>query len=467
MGMLLRRRALLALSVGPAPDPDPDPGGLPEDVAAIDWHALYWADDLDLGDDDPVAQWDDLSGHGHHLTQATAASQPTFVEALPAFNDRAAVKFDVDILDVDFTALSQPNTIVLIARTAMTSGTTEYGSDASNQAGANERHIIGLVYGGDRAIHAGSWITGNPQDVLLHLYVATFDGATSELKVDDTVEASGNAGTRSLRGLTLGGAYTHSDHFLAGEIAFAGVVDGTLTEAEKDALHAFAVDHYGVGVVEGPSDIGLIVHLDADDLTLNDDDPVTVWSDLSGEGNDAKQGTAERPPTFKTGILNGLPVVRFAGNHRLATDLFTGGTVDQPTTIVVVASCDQNDRGFMVDGSDAGTSNNRQAIIVNNSTNQLGMWAGSHSHTFMATPFSHKVIIAEFSGSSSEMWVDGVSHASGDAGSNSLPMLTLGERGHGDDEFSGDVAEVLVYDRALTAEERSALTAHLAGKYGL
>ena len=49
---------------------------------------------------------------------------------------------------------------------------------------------------------------------------------------------------------------------------------------------------------------------------LNDGDPVSLWKDSSTGGHDASQtGTAR--PTFKTNILNGKPVVRYAAGNSL------------------------------------------------------------------------------------------------------------------------------------------------------
>lgn len=44
---------------------------------------------------------------------------------------------------------------------------------------------------------------------------------------------------------------------------------------------------------------------------LNDGDPITTWSDSSGNGNNATQSTAGSKPLYKTNVLNGLPGVLF------------------------------------------------------------------------------------------------------------------------------------------------------------
>src|SRR5690606_16131545 len=69
-----------------------------------------------------------------------------------------------------------------------------------------------------------------------------------------------------------------------------------------------------------PSDIpGLVAWWKADALTLADDDPVATWPDSSGNGHDLAQATSDRRPTFKAGVLNGRPIVRFDGGDVLAT----------------------------------------------------------------------------------------------------------------------------------------------------
>lgn len=59
---------------------------------------------------------------------------------------------------------------------------------------------------------------------------------------------------------------------------------------------------------------GLQLWLDASQITgLNDGDAVATWSDLSGNANNATQGTASARPTYQTGEINGQPVVQFDG----------------------------------------------------------------------------------------------------------------------------------------------------------
>ena len=64
-----------------------------------------------------------------------------------------------------------------------------------------------------------------------------------------------------------------------------------------------------------PTDVAnLILWLRADAITgLADTNPVITWLDESGQGNDVTQGVGADRPLYRTGIMNGLPVVRFDG----------------------------------------------------------------------------------------------------------------------------------------------------------
>ena len=76
-----------------------------------------------------------------------------------------------------------------------------------------------------------------------------------------------------------------------------------------------AMQQGGGAAAFSPTDIaGLQLWLDASQITgLNDGDAVAAMTDYSASSGDLAQGTASKRPTYKTAIKNGLPVVRFDG----------------------------------------------------------------------------------------------------------------------------------------------------------
>ena len=72
-----------------------------------------------------------------------------------------------------------------------------------------------------------------------------------------------------------------------------------------------------------PSDLDsgtLTAWYKADSISGSDGDPVSSWSDSSGNGNDLAQGTSARQPTLQTEELNSLSVVRFDGVNDIISD---------------------------------------------------------------------------------------------------------------------------------------------------
>ncbi len=59
--------------------------------------------------------------------------------------------------------------------------------------------------------------------------------------------------------------------------------------------------------------------LKADDLNLNNNDPVSLWNDIGLFGNDAEQSVTSKQPTFTTDQLNALPSLSFDGDDFLST----------------------------------------------------------------------------------------------------------------------------------------------------
>jgi hypothetical protein len=87
-----------------------------------------------------------------------------------------------------------------------------------------------------------------------------------------------------------------------------------ISDSSRDAYFTYTAAGAGDIIISVTNDGGLI---DPDSLTyaavvagLVDGDPVGTWPDSSVNGNDATQ-TGSARPTFKTNIVNSLPVVRF------------------------------------------------------------------------------------------------------------------------------------------------------------
>lgn len=208
---------------------------------------------------------------------------------------------------------------------------------------------------------------------------------------------------------------------------------------------------------------GLVLWLKADAITgLVDNDPVTTWSDSSGNGNDATQATGDNKPLYKTNIQNGLPIVRFDGsNDQLRTPSIT---LAQPLTILAVVARIGVVGSYYVflDGGVAGPQLSYSdldyarlhagAEVVGTTT------VGTAFHTWAAT----------VDGASSSIILDGKGYATGNAGAvGYTDSLRIGTNAGETFFFSGDLGELLIYGGALSLSVRGQVQRYLGNKWGI
>ncbi len=234
-----------------------------------------------------------------------------------------------------------------------------------------------------------------------------------------------------------------------------------------------------------PTDLtDLALWLDASDaVTINagspsDDDPVSAWADKSAEGNDAAQATSDNRPVYKTAIQNGLGIVRFdpSGDNQfldIPPGLFRN--IDALTLFAAVGCSDFSSTGSFVYASQAGgdycrlefaSSVDIDAADADADVTPAGGSAG-------LAGFLSLGVLADPGGSRMVAYLR--THPFGDntvalAGSatpfaNTDPQdANIGGTSPGH-ELTGDIGEVLIYQRALNTTEQRQVMEYLASKW--
>ena len=219
---------------------------------------------------------------------------------------------------------------------------------------------------------------------------------------------------------------------------------------------------------DAPDTAGLAVWYDADAITgLADTDDVVQWDDLSGNGLHLTAPSAAERPTYRTGILNGLPVVRFDGAEVLrnvsSTDLA------QPNTILAVAASTNTSGEFgnFVDGSDSSKRNIVGAAPDDTWRIWSGVSPGNRLSDEIRDTLPH-LFTARFYTDLSQLRIDGDVEINDNTGSHVLQLIVLGASSAlTSQHLKGDIAEVRVFDRALSVAERLEEEEYLAAKWGL
>lgn len=168
-----------------------------------DLHARYDATALSLSDGQSVSTWGDETGNGYALTAGTAPTYKTGV-----INGNPVVRYDGvgDFLSVDWTALSQPNHIFLVAQIGGDDGYFDSFEDD------NERHLFDINSGEYRML-TGTLLGGGSPDTNWNILNTLYDGSGSELRVNGSSVMTGDVGGQPFGGITVGGNFDQSQFF--------------------------------------------------------------------------------------------------------------------------------------------------------------------------------------------------------------------------------------------------------------
>lgn len=219
---------------------------------------------------------------------------------------------------------------------------------------------------------------------------------------------------------------------------------------------------------------GLVLWLDASALPSSDHSvPLSIWPDRSGAGNDAVQEGQDwrMRPNYFPGTLNGRPVVHFDGDDFL-TIRATLARGNRSRTVLLVARPYLQTSMSIIDLGDGSAEG--AAFMI---TPELAVRTGGGAQLF-SNPLPtnrHSIVAIMLAGGTTAdvlAWMGGVFQmpaaspftAIDTRGNATVGAWTAAPSTHG---FKGEIAEILVYDRALSAGERAEVEQYLAEKYAI
>ena len=190
-------------------------------------------------------------------------------------------------------------------------------------------------------------------------------------------------------------------------------------------------------------------------------DLVTTWADQSGSGNDVVQATSGSRPNYRPNTLNSLPVVRFSGTNVLAPASWTGSS--QAQTVFIVYKCN------------ARCVQEYPIAQTNLFYEHLSGQPTVHDPTDRSCAFGTIAISRDFqvmafvaSPTSVQFRQNGVNFASLAASANStLSGLGIGGLTNATYGLNGDIAEVLIYNAALSGTNLTSVENYLLTKYAI
>jgi hypothetical protein len=213
-------------------------------------------------------------------------------------------------------------------------------------------------------------------------------------------------------------------------------------------------------------------------VTKDASNNVSQWADLSGNGAHVMQPTGSSQPTWTASAFNGKPALQFSGTSNLMTSAPTdihAGSGDQTVVAVILPSATQTNWSTIMDLS-SGPSQGFAWQQDGAQTNRFRMWwtgnpASGWQPSFGATVPSGsaaQIVSVVKTGASAADYLGGVAQGSTTVPTNiQMPATTfeIGNAVGGGYPYSGQIAELLVYNRALSTTERQSIEAALNARY--
>lgn len=235
------------------------------------------------------------------------------------------------------------------------------------------------------------------------------------------------------------------------------------------------------------ADPALITWLKADALSLSNNTSVSTWYDSSGINHATAQGSVF--PKYITNVLNGKPVVRFNGENRLSF-LPTTAVTDDFTVVLVAAPTEEHE--VDIKNHPNGGKNKQHFVLgtVNMGKQEAGMGismgnngvsvyehgdskkGNSDSGYFPAKAVyggklnAFNIITVKYMDKRPQLFVNGalVDNDTEKSERTVYSPVDIGGTVDGS-TFTGDIAEILIYDKVLSETERTGLEAYLHKKY--
>ena len=212
-----------------------------------------------------------------------------------------------------------------------------------------------------------------------------------------------------------------------------------------------------------------LLWLKADAITaLSSNAPISTWPDSSGRSNNATQSTGTAQPAWIPGAINGLPVVRFNGSNGFVNlpGFLTGMPQAEVFMVLKVASTNATHGLWNFGGS--GSAYNE---VYTGAGGYIQEDFGSTSYYNLGTPaqptMQYHVYQVSAQTNNWAAWMNGsllYQTVNNSVKFDNEGSPTIGKNAY---YFWGDIAEVMIFNRALTTGERATINAYLNSKYAL
>lgn len=202
-------------------------------------------------------------------------------------------------------------------------------------------------------------------------------------------------------------------------------------------------------------DVGLFTDTGKTTAATGESDLIAAWEDQSGAGNDLLQATEGDRPALNLAVLNGHNVVAFSSKFmRLASPV----TMNAFTGFVVAK--DTADSSVWI--SEGDTTN---SYIYTSNIVRFKSGSGTQIDTGAITENEWHIAEGRTDGTTANAYHNGTP-SSDQANTEDMTWAAAGQY-NGSALITGQIAEILIYNRALSTAERNKVEEYLNLRFGL
>ncbi|WP_299555827.1 LamG-like jellyroll fold domain-containing protein [Seonamhaeicola sp.] len=350
--------------------------------------------------------------------------------------------------------------------------TVDWSFDASRDTGSNQnRHFIHVINNPTMTVTRFSDTSFADNESTVDITSAGLSDLTQSMVVGSMYTAGNGSGYGQgwrnyyLNSLTQVAHWAHRSGHSSGvshEIQIVDFVSAPVTTTQGPGGFTAEIQLWlkaNTGVEEAAAD------------AAENGDAVLNWLDQSVNSNNATQATGANQPVFTEAAINFNPTVDFDGtNHEMTATTAPNTTM---TVFTVAEGTFSSTKSLLnLDNGANGSVDLEQTAgtTIQGSYHDGSATSGSVSGTITSgTPFL--VNYDHVTGGNSELFLQGVSQGTASANADNLSgSLTAGigaDPSTSSTRWNGGIAEMVVYNQALTSGERDKVESYFAIKYGI
>jgi hypothetical protein len=470
-----------------------------------------------------ISTWIDRSGNNYTATAANSPSYDSindrvvFTAASSQYMSNLAAPLNLTNRSFFFVLQEITNTSVCGIMPIIPNPTT--GTDYVATTGLTIEGTGGVYFYGNNGLYANRYSVSVP--IAKGIYAETFSSLTGTTYLNGVANTSSNSaytpGTSS--GYGLGGRWSNGmgAPFFNGYMHEIVVFNNALSSSNRQIIEGYLAWKWGLQkslqtshpyyntpvyslnmpnvifpLYNAPTSLfqptyipNCVLWLDAaDPNTLFTDSAgtqkvspfnrtVSHWKDKSPSGNNATNTTAQ--PTYSYNTLNKLNVINFNGAQYLTLSTATLPTGSTPCSFFfVVRTTSLGTQVFFTYGANPNNTNQNPQFFYGSGSLTIDTYGSSALSDSTNFVNSYVIVSSRFLTNASEAWDNGASFSGTPPAGFTLNTGTgWASLGVGrvlstlNYYLTGQIAEVIIYNRAISTDERQQIEGYLAAKWAL